>query len=277
VFLTISLICAWRRSTVEIGIDNAEEEIMAKVLYEKEGHVVDIILNRPNTLNAYDIEMLRELESAFDKFNEDSDAWVAIVSSAVEKSFCVGYDMKQDSSKIDEAPPPRTIWGGDLKVYKPIVAAINGYCLGGGMDFAMACDIIISSTDAKFGLTMARVGLIPHYPLSFVLRLGFKGLELMLTGELIDAHQAQRIGLVSKVVERSELLAEARNMVNKLLENSPTALRAIKEAVDRGMEYIYKPAYELGLEAHSKNLSSWDRQEGMAAFKEKRKPNYRGF
>jgi len=250
---------------------------MAKVLYKKEGHIVDIILNRPDTLNAYDMEMLRELESAFGKFNNDSDAWVAIVSSAVEKSFCVGQDLKQDISTLDEASFPRTIWGGDLKVYKPIVAAINGYCVGGGLDLALACDIRIASEDAKFGLTMAKFGQMPRYPLKFVLMLGFKGLELMLTGEFIDARQTQQIGFVSKVVKGSELLAEARNLARKLLENSPTALRGIKEAVDRGMEYICAPAYKLGLDAYSKNLSSWDIQEGVAAFKEKRKPNYKGF
>jgi len=247
--------------------------------YEKREHVVIMTISRPETLNALAPDTLQEFSEACISFRDDDEAWVAIVTGAGEKAFCVGSDLKQAMPKIVEGSytPPPSIRRG-LTIYKPFIAAINGIAAGGGLELALACDIRIAAEGANFSAGEARWGLMPG--MGGTQRLPriigpAKAMELMFMAAPIDAHEAYRIGLVNKVVSRDELMSTAIEWAETICQNGPLAIRAIKKATLCGLASTIEQGLEIE-ELIMKNLfASEDSKEGLTAFVEKRKPVYK--
>lgn len=262
---------------------------METVLYQKDGHVVVITINRPEVHNCIDPETNWKLADAWRRFCEDDDAWVAILTGAGDKAFCTGADLKKWHSYVLEQRvsfPRRNAYYGPgfggltrgMQIFKPIIAAINGMCYAGGLELALAADIRIASEDARFGVLNRRwnVGLGDGgtQRLWRVVGLG-RALELILTGKEIDAWEAYRIGLVNEVVPKERLMKRAREIADLICSYPQGSIRTDKEAVIRGLGLPLEEGLRL------ENLLFWtllfDRDffEGPRAFSEKRKPSYR--
>jgi enoyl-CoA hydratase/carnithine racemase len=241
------------------------------VLYESKNNIATITLNRPEVLNAMNDDMWGALEATWRRFN-NSDDRVAILTGAGEKAFCVGADLKSPSLDVWRAIP-----GHIVEVEKPVIAAVFGHCLGGGLGLVQFSDICVASEDTQFAFPEARIGLAIGGSSSLVARIPHKiAMELMLTGEAISAQRAYEVGLVNKVVPRSELMTAAQAYAERIATNAPLVLSMLKryaqEMTPRGpLEYaaIWRREPE-------RIFASRDAKEGIAAFKEKRKPKFVG-
>jgi enoyl-CoA hydratase len=249
-------------------------------------HVTDqiatITINRPEILNALSIEMFHDLRSLLDDLETNDDVAVIILTGAGEKAFVAGGDIKAmvDVSvgwARDFALLAQSVLNRIEELSKPVIAAINGYALGGGCELAMACDIRIAADTAKLGQPEVKIGVIPGFAgTQRLARLVGKGKakELIFTGSMIDAQEACRIGLVNKVVPANDLVAATRKMAAIIASRSRTAVTFSKQAIDNGLEMDIKRAglYEADLFALC--FSYADRREGMLSFIEKRSPNF---
>jgi E-phenylitaconyl-CoA hydratase len=250
------------------------------LLYEKRGKIAYITINRPRALNSIDPETLWELSQALIDFRNDANSWVAIITGAGDRAFCAGADIAETlpmlaSLRNEWWRQPPTIMRG-LEIWKPIIAAINGHALGGGLELALACDLRIAAENATFGLPEVTLGIIPGWGGTQRLPRSIsraKAAELLLMGQRMDAQEAYRIGLVNKVVPASELMATAEEWAGRLCEIPPLAVRAAKEAMIRGLEMSLEDG--LGLEAKLEDylLTTEDAKEAQAARQEKRKPD----
>ena len=250
--------------------------------YTKEGKIAVITLNRPEALNSFDPEQLDQFNKALYDFNEDENLWVAIVTASGERAFSVGADIKttlpriQNSAQRGEMPAPAIC--EDMQIWKPIIAAINGACLGGGFEVALACDIRIAAENATFGFPEINLGLIPGWggtqrlPRSVPLA---KAAEMLTSGRPIDANEAYRIGLVNKVVPAAELMAEAKKMAETLLKPAPLAARAAKQAMMQGLNTTLLSGLEIEYQLEKYVTKSEDFKEGRQAFMEKRKADFK--
>jgi enoyl-CoA hydratase len=255
------------------------KEVLAMAVdYKKEGRIAVITLNRPEVLNAINAELSKELAEYIIGFRDDPDLLVAIINGA-GRAFCVGADIKQRGSAklgrqtgIDDPVRPDQIW-------KPFIAAIQGYCLGAGFELAMTCDLRIVAEDARFGQPEVNVGVIPgaggtqRLP-RFIPRA--KAVELILMGQQIDAQEAYRIGLVNKVVSPDQLMTTARQWAEVICQAGPLQIRAAKEAILRGYNVPLEEGLRIERELHNRVAASEDFKEAGRAFIEKRKPNWQG-
>ena len=254
------------------------------VLYDKKGRLAYVTINRPDRMNAIDPETSKELLEAFTEFKNDDDLWVAILTGAGDRAFSAGADLVAMAQSLMGGQPPAfdVPFGGitrGFECWKPIIAAINGFCLAGGMEVAMACDIRIAAEHATFGQPEPKRAIIPAaggtqrvprlVPRAFAL-------ELLLTGERYDAQTALRFGLVSRVVPADKLMATAEELAAKILECGPLAVRATKEAALRGLEMSLEEGLALEAELASRVFRSEDAREGPLAFMQKRQPEYKG-
>lgn len=259
-----------------------------KVLYEKRGRIAVITMNRPERMNAIDPQTSAEMHEAFCDFRDDDGLWVAILTGAGDRAFSAGNDlvamsqMQQQGSNAISAAYSRAPFGGITRGYecwKPIIAAINGYCLAGGLEIAMSCDIRIAADHAQFGLPEVTRAIIPGASgtqrLPRLIPMGL-ALELILTGGRFDAEWAYRYGLVNQVVPADQLLPQALAMAEKICENGPLAVRLAKEAAVRGIGMPFEDGLRLEIEQSRKVLASEDAREGPLAFAQKRKPDYKG-
>jgi E-phenylitaconyl-CoA hydratase len=251
------------------------------VEYHKEGRIAIVTINRPEVLNALSPEALIELTNILISFRDDPQLWAGIITGAGEKAFCTGMDLKAvqpDVQGSSGARPEDTLVRG-LELWKPLIAAINGYAFGGGLEIALACDIRIASENALFGLTEVTLGLIPGWGgtqrLPRLIPFG-KATELILTGKRIDANEAYNLNLVNKVVPLKDLMTTAKEWANQICDSAPLAVRAAKEAIYRGYDMSLANGLRLESELSGKAMASKDFAEGRKAFLEKRKPHYRG-
>jgi E-phenylitaconyl-CoA hydratase len=260
------------------------------VTFETTERIAILTINRPLAMNALDGETLAQLNKAWADFRDNPDLWVAIITGVGVKAFCAGADIKglsqyynsttaiQRKTKADNEPGLGGITR-NLEIWKPIIAAVNGYCLAGGLEIALACDIRIASTNATFGLTEVSRGIMPGaggtQRLSRLIPLG-KCLEMILTGDSIDAEEAYRIGLVNKVVPQDQLLPEAMRLAERISRNAPLAVRAAKEAVYRGLDLPLAEGLRLEHFLADPVRQSEDAKEGPRAFFEKRPPVFKG-
>ena len=255
------------------------------VLYEVADRVATITLNRPEALNALDPDSLVELNEAFQRANADAEVRVVILTGAGGKAFCTGSDLKKTmppKESFAELTFGRPKWlypFAGMEIDKPMICAVNGYALAGGMELALACDIRIASTNAQFGQSEVRVGSIPAAGGTQRLprMIGRSdAMLMMLTGNSISAEEALRIGLVSRIVPPDDLIAVAREIALRIAENAPLAVRAVKRLVRDGMDMPLLAAIQAEQFALGLLRDTEDRLEGRRAFQERRKPNYQG-
>ncbi|MGZ4788536.1 MAG: enoyl-CoA hydratase/isomerase family protein [Burkholderiales bacterium] len=258
---------------------------MSNLIVTVENHVATAVLNRPEAMNSLDTQLRQELVAFWERVRHDDDIWVVVMTGAGEKAFCAGADLKK-AVPLDESyaqqmfsNPVSASIVAHMETDKPIIAAVNGYAMGGGMEIALACDIRIASETAQFALSEAKVGSIPGSAGTQRLprAIGMSDAMLMLlTGDRISAQEAHRNGLVSKVVPPTELMPAAYEIARKIAANAPLSVRAIKRLVKRGMDMPLAHAAELERYVFGLLYQSEDRIEGRKAFAEKRKPNYKG-
>ena len=250
--------------------------------YEKEGRIAIFTLNRPEAMNSMDMETLQELHQAMVDFRDDPELWVGIITGAGEKAFCGGADIKDALPFMKEhgGDPwsfPPEIWRG-FELWKPLIAAINGLALGGGLEIALACDLRIASENARLGTPEVNLGLMPGW--GGTQRLPrmvayCKAAEIVLMGRPIDAQEAYRIGLVNKVVPQGELMTAAKEWAQVICQVGPLAVRAAKEAMIRGYSMSLEDGLRLESSLFNYLADTEDFAEGAAAFKEKRKPVFK--
>jgi len=253
------------------------------VLYEKKGKIAVITLNRPDALNSMDPESLTELGQILTTFRDDDSLWVAIITGAGERAFCAGADVKtmipflKDECLDTPWHLPATIMRG-LDLWKPVVAAINGIALGGGLELALSCDIRIASEKASFGVPEVKLGLIPGWGgtqrLPRVIPWA-KAAEMLLTGQNINAQEAYRIGLVNQVVPPDQVMPAAMKWAELLCGPSPLAVRAAKEAMYKGSSLSLEEGLDLEWALERYVFGTEDFTEGTEAFKAKRAPQFK--
>ncbi len=253
------------------------------VLYEKQGNIVTITLNRPDSLNAINRQLRGELADAITHFDGEPDAFVAIITGA-GRAFCSGRDLKeraednaagvQARAAQSMSPDRPYMWP---QTWKPLIAAVNGFALAGGWSIAQMCDLRIAAEDAKLGITETKWSLLPPFgtilpkmiPLSAVL-------ELVFTAQPMTAQRAYDIGFLNKVVPVEDLMEEAVGMAQTIAENAPLAVQAFKELAYRGLNMSTQDVSSLTYHMYDQLLTTEDSKEGPKAFAEKRKPQWQG-
>ncbi len=250
---------------------------MPYVLYEKKGHIAYITFNRPERMNALGQELSADLAAAEAQFAADDDAWIGIYTGAGDRAFCAGRDLKEAASSGGKSNVRERLARPSVDFGKPTIAAVNGFAYGGGMERALACDIRICSENAVFSLAEVKVGLCPPSG-SFVLPrlIGLSNaMWLLLSGDPVDAQEAHRIGLVTKVVPRDELMTTATQMAEVICQNAPLAVRATRKLATLGVEMPMEYGRRMGLDLIASVWESEDAVEGAKAFAEKRKPDWK--
>jgi dehydration protein DpgD len=253
------------------------------IKYEKRGHLAYVTLNRPEVMNALHPPCHIEMEQVWDDFMADKEMWVAILTGAGERAFSAGNDLKWTAEHRGERPQMGK--GGfagitaRFDITKPIIAAVNGFALGGGCEIALACDIIVAAEHARFGLPEPRVGLMAgangvhrlprHIPVKIAM-------GMILTGKHVTAAEAHRWGLVNEVAPLKDLMATAERWAGEIMECSPVSIQASKEAAMGGLAMSLEETSKHQFPATSRLWKSKDVIEGPLAFAQKRKPQWKG-
>ncbi len=267
---------------------------MPSLEYEKRDHVAYITFNRPEVRNAMDAEVMVRLADAWRDYDADPDMRAAIITGAGDKAFCAGADLGKLIPLFTRARQPEDEWDKRVmedrsvqdaallrgfSTYKPVIAAINGFCLAGGTELIQATDIRLAAPRATFGLSEVKRAIVPAG--GSLVRLArqipyAKAMEILLTGEQMTAQEAHRIGLVNYIVPPEELMASAERFARVIAANGPLAVRKIKEAVIRTSGVPLEDAYKIENECAREVMMSDDAKEGPRAFMEKREPRYTG-
>ncbi|WP_423802107.1 crotonase/enoyl-CoA hydratase family protein [Neobacillus sp. SAB-20_R2A] len=256
------------------------------IIVEKIGRIAVITFNRPEAMNAVNSRLWLETGTALKEFNEDPDLWVAILTGAGERAFSAGADLKEIGAGGFSTTDEMKEWGfaGIVRhhISKPVIAAVNGFALGGGTEIALACDLIVASEKASFGLPEVKRGLIAggggllRLPRQIPLKVAMR---VILTGNPISAEEAKQWGLVNEVVPHDQVLNAAIQLAEEIICNAPLAVNASKEIVYRGLDtsMTFPPeGWSINNEYTSQVFASKDAKEGPRAFAEKRKPNWSG-
>lgn len=255
------------------------------IILSKEGAIATIILNRPDKLNALTEQMLEELSSAIDGIAEDEELRVLVITGT-GRGFCAGADLDMSLFKATSPIEARK----DMNLFneiplklralaKPVIASVNGVAVGAGANIALACDMIIASEQARFGQVFVNVGIHVDSGGTYLLPLAVgvpKAMELMMTGDLIDAREAWRIGMINRVVPPEELEKATKDFAQKIASGPPLALRMIKASVYKTLSSDLAMALEREADNQAILLNSEDNNEGIKAIREKRKPIFRG-
>lgn len=255
------------------------------IIYAKEDGIGKVTLNRPESLNALSMRLKQELSMVFDEMAQDSEVKGVLVTGA-GNAFCAGADIKERSGMEMTSPEfyfsqkkTTDLFEKIAEFPKPVVAAVNGAAVGGGCELCLACDLRIASEKAKFGLPEVRIGVMPAgggtQRLPRLIGVA-RAKELLLTGDIIDAQEAYRLGLVNRVVLPDKLMEEARGLVGRIANNPPLSVRFIKRAVNAGMQLDLHSGVDYETQCAAVLIETEDRIEGFKAFVEKRKPQFRG-
>jgi enoyl-CoA hydratase len=254
------------------------------ITVERQGRVAIVTVSRPEKLNALNNQALGEIDRAFAEIGTDDDLGGVLLTGAGEKAFIAGADISE-LAELDAVTAREHALRGQAvcrsieELGKPVVAAINGFALGGGCEIAMACTLRVASEKARFGQPEVKLGVMPGF--GGTQRLGRligrgKALEMLLTGEMIDAVEAHRLGLVNRVVPPAQVVAEARALLDSILAQGPLAVRYILEAVHHGLEMPLDEALYLEANLFGVTFGTADMKEGTRAFLEKRPPRFQG-
>jgi len=254
------------------------------LLVERDGAVAVITVNRPKVLNALNTQTLDELRQAILELKGDDGVRAIVLTGAGEKSFIAGADINELATQTPVSGREHAMTGQHIldlieQMGKPVIAAINGFALGGGCELAMACTIRIAADTAKLGQPEINLGLIPGYAgtqrLARIVGRG-RALELLLTGDMVSAQEAHRLGLVNRVVPAIDLIAEAKKLATTLASKAPVAIRYILESVNKGVEMPFAQAQVFEATLFGLVASTDDMREGTKAFLEKRKAEFKG-
>jgi len=244
--------------------------------YKKEGRIAIFTINRPEAMNAQNAQFHRELNEAFIDFRDDPNVWVGIIHGAGDKAFSAGADIKEFRTISNEQRPGRL---RAEQIWKPFIAAIHGYCLGGGLELAMECDLRIAAENALLGYPEVTIGFFPGSRCTLRLPRYITRtyvMELMLMGQQIDAREAYRMGLVNKVVPLDQLMLTAREWAEIICQAGPLGVSAAKEMIIMGHDITMEEGVKLEQKLLGHVRSSEDFMEGARAFAEKRKPVFKG-
>jgi crotonobetainyl-CoA hydratase len=250
------------------------------ILVDCAGPIMTITINRPEVLNALDPSSHRQLSEAFDRYAADDELRVAIITGAGNKVFCVGSDLKV-RAEMGGDDMPATGFAGlteRFDLLKPVIAAVNGHAIGGGLEIVLACDMAVAVPGAKFGLPEVKVGLAASGGLHRLARqLPMKHvMEIALTGTLFDVDLAMKFGLINRIVEPQNLAEEVASLAEGLMESAPISVRATKQIIADGLkEASLQAAFSADYSVYEKMLASDDAKEGSKAFLEKRKPEWK--
>jgi len=253
------------------------------LVQKKEGTIL-IILNRPDKANSLSRKLVDSLNETLKKLAHDKNARVVVITGKGEKAFCAGADLKERETFTEEDVRKFLLKLRDTfttieNLPQAVIAAINGAALGGGCELALACDIRIASKNAILGLTEVKLGIIPGaggtQRLSRIVGKG-KAKEMVLLGKRVDAYEAERIGLVNFITESPDLMNKVNEIADALKENAPIAMREAKYAINKGFNLEIEQGLDVELKAYDVCIPTEDRLEGLKAFKEKRKPVYKG-
>jgi len=254
------------------------------LIYEKKDTIGVLTINRPEKLNALSNELIDELAQFLDEMENDEELRILVITGAGEKAFVAGADIQElvDRDALLGRKVSRTrqeIFSRIENLPIPVIAAVNGYALGGGLELALACSIRICSDRAQFGAPEVKLGIIPGdggtQRLPRLVGLG-RAMEIVLTGDFIDAQEAYRIGLVNQVISHDELMEKAMALAQKIAKRPPLAVRYAKEAVNRSQEGDAISGYALESYLHALTCTTEDKKEGVKAFLEKRKGTFKG-
>lgn len=254
------------------------------ILEERRGQVTILTLNRPDVMNSFNFAMLRELKERAEAIQSDSQVRVVIITGAGDKAFCAGADLKERAAYSEAQVREfiatiRNLFTFIEAMNKPVIAAINGVALGGGTELALACDIRIASENVTMGLTETRLAIIPGaggtQRLPRLIGRG-KAKELIFTGRRVDAGEAFQIGLVNKICPGQLLMDECMAMAAVICEAGPIAIQQAKYAINHGLEVDIHTGLAIESDAYWITIPTEDRTEALAAFREKRKPVFRG-
>ncbi len=254
------------------------------VRYEVEGHTATITLDRPDALNSIDLDTWKAFSEATARLEADPEVWAGIITGAGERAFCAGADIGSTIARLMDDPDgnpydqPPTIMRGQ-KVEKPLIAAVNGLALGGGLEVALACDLRIAAENARFGAPEVTLGLIPGWGATQRLARELPwavASRIVLTGKPLSAQEALQAGLINAVVPAPELMAEARRWAEQLCACGPLAVRAAKRAMLEGRGLTLEQGLAVEQRLFNSLAYTKDVREGLAAFAEKRRPQFRG-
>ena len=258
-----------------------EEEILLK--QEKE-QICILTLNRPQVMNAFNFDLLHALKREIDSIRFRRDIRVVIITGAGDRAFCAGADLKERATMPEDKVREfiytiRNLFTDIANLPKPVIAAVNGVALGGGTELALACDIRIASENATLGLTETRLAIIPGaggtQRLPRIVGVA-KAKELIFTGKRVSAKEALDIGLVNRICTLENLLSECEKLAMEICETGPIAIEQAKYAINKGIEVDINTGLAIESNAYWITIPTEDRLEGLRAFKEKRKPNYKG-
>jgi len=254
------------------------------LLLEREDQIAILTLNRPQVMNSFNFEMLRALRDQVEALRFDPDVRVVIITGAGDRAFCAGADLKERTTLSPVQVKEfiftiRNLFTAIEQLPKPVIAAVNGIALGGGTELALACDVRIAASSVTMGLTETRLAIIPGAGGTQRLpRLVGKGKakELIFTGRRVDATEALAIGLVNAVSDSADLITVSKKMAEMMCETGPVAIEQAKYAINYGMETDLATGLAIESNAYWVTIPTEDRLEGLAAFREKRKPVYKG-
>ncbi|WP_461834567.1 enoyl-CoA hydratase [Desulfothermus sp.] len=258
-----------------------EEEILLK---QEQDQICILTLNRPRVMNAFNFDLLHALKREIDSIRFRRDIRVVIITGAGDRAFCAGADLKERASMPEDKVREfiytiRNLFTDIENLPKPVIAAINGVALGGGTELALACDIRIASENATLGLTETRLAIIPGaggtQRLPRIVGVA-KAKELIFTGKRVSAKEALDIGLVNRICTLENLLSECEKLALEICETGPIAIEQAKYAINKGIEVDINTGLAIESNAYWITIPTEDRLEGLRAFKEKRKPNYKG-
>jgi enoyl-CoA hydratase/3-hydroxyacyl-CoA dehydrogenase len=262
----------------------SEPKHYESLIVKKEEGIGWITLNRPHRLNTLTSDMVNEMHSVLDDFEADKEVKCIVITGAGDKAFSAGADVTAfqgltPATAVEASAKGQALYSRLEKIGKPIIASLNGYALGGGLEMAIACDFRVASENAEMGQTESNLGLIPGWggTQRLVRMVGLpKAKELIMLGNRITAEEAARIGLVTKVVPKVKLQEETVALARKLADGPPIALRLAKETINFGTQVPLDIGLKLEAEAFGIALSTKDVMEGVSAFMSKRKPEFKG-